>query len=414
MRDFLLRVLDIGTVPADDADLVVRKRTAVAISYALCVAGLAYSVAGIVTDRPLVLLFSVLQIGGQLLNVAIFSRTKQLVPMVVVVVALGMATIFSGVVTTGGLTYSTGNLVWGVLAPIGCVLLIGPRAGFPAYAALVLVVSASAVLNPLIPADQALSEPVRIALTAVNLLVPAAIALGLVRYIDGQRLAARRQSDALLLNVLPEPIADRLKAGERVIADHYEEASVLFADIVNFTPFSETKTPQETVTILNRLFTDFDRLADGFGLEKIKTIGDAYMVVAGVPNAREDHATVLVEMALAMHASVAAQPPVDGRRLEIRVGIASGALVAGVIGERKFSYDLWGDTVNTASRMESNGIPGCIQVTDETCRLLAGRYPFQRREGVEIKGKGPMTTWILDPSVIRETDAGLRPALSPP
>jgi class 3 adenylate cyclase len=414
VRDFLLRVLDIGTVPADDADLVVRKRTAVAISYALCVAGLAYSVAGIVTDRPLVLLFSVLQIGGQLLNVAIFSRTKQLVPMVVVVVALGMATIFSGVVTTGGLTYSTGNLVWGVLAPIGCVLLIGPRAGFPAYAALVLVVSASAVLNPLIPADQALSEPVRIALTAVNLLVPAAIALGLVRYIDGQRLAARRQSDALLLNVLPEPIADRLKAGERVIADHYEEASVLFADIVNFTPFSETKTPQETVTILNRLFTDFDRLADGFGLEKIKTIGDAYMVVAGVPNAREDHATVLVEMALAMHASVAAQPPVDGRRLEIRVGIASGALVAGVIGERKFSYDLWGDTVNTASRMESNGIPGCIQVTDETCRLLAGRYPFQRREGVEIKGKGPMTTWILDPSVIRETDAGLRPALSPP
>ncbi len=195
-----------------------------------------------------------------------------------------------------------------MLAPIGCVLLIGPRAGLPAYVALVVVVAASAILNPWIPVDQALPEPVRIALTAVNLLVPAAIALGLVRYIDGQRLAARRQSDALLLNVLPEPIADRLKAGERVIADHYDHASVLFADIVDFTPFSESKTPQEVVSVLNALFTDFDRLAEGLGLEKIKTIGDAYMVVAGVPQPRDDHAAVLVEMALGMHARVAASP----------------------------------------------------------------------------------------------------------
>jgi class 3 adenylate cyclase len=410
---FVLRVLDIGTDPADDADLVVRKRTAVAISYALCAAGLAYSVAGIVTDRPLVLLFSVLQIGGQLLNLAIFSRTKRLVPMVVVVVALGLATIFSGVVTTGGLTYSTGNLVWGVLAPIGCVLLIGPRAGLPAYVALVVVVAASAILNPLVPVDQALPEPVRIALTAVNLLVPAAIALGLVRYIDGQRLAARRQSEALLLNVLPAPIADRLKAGERVIADHYEHASVLFADIVDFTPFSESKTPQEVVSVLNALFTDFDRLADGLGLEKIKTIGDAYMVVAGVPQPRDDHAAVLVEMALGMHARLDAHPGIGGRPLAIRIGIASGALVAGVIGERKFSYDLWGDTVNTAARMESSGIPGCIQVTEATCRLLGGKYPFQRRDGIEVKGKGPMTTWVLDPRLIQETEAALRPELSP-
>ena len=386
--------------PTDDADLVVRKRTAVAISYALCAAGLAYSAAGIVTDRPLVLMFSLIQIGGQLLNLAIFSRTKRLVPMVVVVVALGMATIFSGVVTTGGMIYSTGNLVWGVLAPIGCVLLIGPRAGLPAYGALVVVVAASALLNPFFPVDQALSEPVRIALTAVNLLVPAAIALGLVRYIDGQRLAARRQSDALLRNVLPEPIADRLKAGERVIADHYDTATVLFADIVNFTPLSEFKPPQEVVSLLNRLFTEFDRLADRYGLEKIKTIGDAYMIVAGVPEPREDHALVAMEMALAMHAAVMDEPPVDGRQLEIRIGLASGPLVAGVIGERKFSYDLWGDTVNVAARMESSGLPGCIQVTEETCRLLGDRYPFERRDGIEIKGKGLMSTWTLDPAVL--------------
>lgn len=393
----MLRVLDIGTRPGDDPDLVLRKRTAVTVVFAITAAGIFYALVGVVTDRALVVLLSVAGFSGQLLNLAAYSRAKRIVPFVSVTVILGMATIFSGGLVVGGLAFSTGNLIWALLAPIGCVLLIGPRAGTPAYVLLVAVVVASAVLQPIIPVDQALPVPTRLVLYVGNLLAPAAIALGLVRYIDGQRLAARRQSDALLLNVLPEPIADRLKAGERVIADHYEEASVLFADIVDFTPFSETKTPQQTVTILNQLFTDFDRLADGFGLEKIKTIGDAYMVVAGVPEPREDHAAVLVEMALAMHACVAGHPTVDGRHLEIRIGIASGPLVAGVIGERKFSYDLWGDTVNTAARMESSGVPGCIQVTDETCRLLGGRYPFVRREGVEVKGKGLMTTWLLDP-----------------
>jgi class 3 adenylate cyclase len=227
-----------------------------------------------------------------------------------------------------------------------------------------------------------------------------AIALGLVLFIDEERLRARRQSDELLLNVLPEPIADRLKAGERVIADHYDQASVLFSDIVDFTPFSESKQPQEVVGVLNGLFTDFDRLADRFGLEKIKTIGDAYMLVAGVPEPRPDHAAILMEMAIEMHACVARHPGIGGRRLEIRTGIASGPLVAGVIGERKFSYDLWGDTVNTAARMESSGIPGCIQVTEETCQLLERRYPFVRRDGVEVKGKGQMTTWTLDPETL--------------
>jgi adenylate cyclase len=228
----------------------------------------------------------------------------------------------------------------------------------------------------------------------------AALALGLVRYIDGQRLAARRESDALLRNVLPEPIAERLKAGERVIADHFDQASILFADVVDFTHYAEALSPQRTVAVLNELFTDFDRLADQFGLEKIKTIGDAYMVVAGVPEPREDHAVVLVEMALAMHRHLADHEPVEGRRIQIRTGIASGPVVAGVIGERKFSYDLWGDTVNTAARMESSGIPDCVQVTDETRRLLGERYPFERRDGVEIKGKGIMSTWTLDPAAI--------------
>jgi class 3 adenylate cyclase len=397
---FLLRVLDIGTDPSDDRDLVVRKRTSVAAALAFCVASAWYTVLSILADRPLVLGFSIVSIIGQLLNLWVFHRTRRFIRQAVVMNVLGLTIIFTGILTLGGLTNSAGNAVWLVLAPMGAVLLNGARAGLLTLIGVAAVVIVGALLDPLIPDDQALPELAALLLTVANLLAPATVALGLVVFIDGERLAARRQSDALLLNVLPEPIANRLKLGERVIADHYDQASVLFADIVNFTPLSESKSPQDVVSILNGLFIEFDRLAERFGLEKIKTIGDAYMVVAGVPAPREDHAAVLMEMALAMHACVLDYAPVDGRHLEIRIGIASGPLVAGVIGERKFSYDLWGDTVNTASRMESSGVSGRIQVTEETRRLLADRYPFLRREDVEVKGKGRMSTWVLDPATL--------------
>jgi guanylate cyclase len=400
MRAALIRLLDIGTGPGDDPDLVVRKRTAVAVSLAIIVSGSAYALMGVVADRPVTAVFAVLQIIGQAVNIVVFSRIKHLFPYVTATLVMGMVIIFTGILTLGGLANSGGNAIWLITAPIGAVLLVGARAGLPVYIGAAAVVIAGALLNPLIPQDLAPGEPLVLALTVVNILAPMAIALGLVLFIDEERLRARRQSDELLLNVLPEPIADRLKAGERVIADHYDQASVLFSDIVNFTPFSESKQPQEVVSVLNGLFTDFDRLADRFGLEKIKTIGDAYMLVAGVPEPRPDHAAILMKMAIEMHACVARHPGIGGRRLEIRTGIASGPLVAGVIGERKFSYDLWGDTVNTAARMESSGIPGCIQVTEETCQLLEGRYPFVRRDGVEVKGKGQMTTWTLDPSTL--------------
>jgi class 3 adenylate cyclase len=400
VKDMLLRTLDIGTAPTDDPDLIVRKRTAVATVYAVMAAGVPYAVLGLMADRPVVVAFAIFQIAGQVINLVIFSRTKRLAPMVVTLTALGLLTIFSGVLTLGGLANGSGNVIYAILAPIGVVLLIGSRAGWPAYGALVALVVVGVVLDPLIPDDQALPHGATLVLLSANLLGTAAIALVVVQYIDGERQAARRQSDALLLNVLPEAIAVRLKAGERVIADHYTEASVLFADIVGFTPMAEVRSPQAVVGILNELFTEFDRLAEQFGLEKIKTIGDAYMVVAGVPEPRDDHAQVIMEMALAMHARTAGLTTEEGRPLQIRVGISSGPLVAGVIGEKKFSYDLWGDTVNTAARMESSGIAGCIQLTDATHDLLADRYPFVHRDGLDVKGKGPMSTWTLDPATM--------------
>jgi class 3 adenylate cyclase len=207
--------------------------------------------------------------------------------------------------------------------------------------------------------------------------------------------AEQERSEGLLLNVLPAPIADRLKQGEEVIADRFPEVTVLFADLVDFTASSDRSSPERVVQVLAELFTAFDRLAARHGLEKIKTVGDAYMVAGGLPVPRPDHAEAVAEMALAVREEAGRHRDPAGRPLQVRVGIDSGPVVAGVIGTAKFSYDLWGDTVNTASRMESIGVPGCIQVTDRAYRRLRDRYRFERRGPVQVKGKGELVTWFL-------------------
>ncbi|HET9558558.1 MAG TPA: adenylate/guanylate cyclase domain-containing protein, partial [Actinomycetota bacterium] len=207
--------------------------------------------------------------------------------------------------------------------------------------------------------------------------------------------AEQDRSEQLLRNVLPGPIADRLKRGEKVIADGFPEVTVLFADLVDFTRRSHGSSPERVVRVLDDLFSALDRLAERHGLEKIKTIGDAYMVVGGLPEPRPDHAQAVAEMALAVCEEVPRHRDPDGRPLAVRVGIDTGPVVAGVIGRRKFSYDLWGDTVNTASRMESRGVAGCIQVTERTYRRLRDRYHLERRGPIQVKGKGTLVTWFL-------------------
>jgi adenylate cyclase len=208
-------------------------------------------------------------------------------------------------------------------------------------------------------------------------------------------LAEEERSERLLLNVLPAPIAGRLKAGEAVIADAFPEVTVLFADIVDFTRHSQWASPAQVVQALNELFSAFDRLAQRHGLEKIKTIGDAYMVAGGLPEPRPDHAQAVAEMALAMQAEVTRRADPSGQPLQLRIGIDTGPVEAGVIGTAKFSYDLWGDTVNTASRMESHGIPGCIQVTTRTYQRLRDSYRFQRRGPISVRGMGELVTYLL-------------------
>lgn len=206
---------------------------------------------------------------------------------------------------------------------------------------------------------------------------------------------AREKTERLLLNVLPEAIADKLKEGEKFIAERFEEATVLFADLFGFTELSIRIPPVELVYMLNELFSLFDNLTERYGLEKIKTIGDCYMVAGGLPTRRADHAETIAEMAIEMQQEIEQYNRAHGLTLSIRTGINTGPVVAGIIGTRKFIYDLWGDTVNTASRMESHGIPGRIQVTKGTYERLRDQYLFDERGLIEVKGKGIMTTYFL-------------------
>ena len=213
-------------------------------------------------------------------------------------------------------------------------------------------------------------------------------------YLEALR-TERDRSERLLLNVLPRAIADRLKGAETTIAENYPEVSILFADIVGFTALAAQMPPTRLVGVLNTIFSGFDALVDRHGLEKIKTIGDAYFVAGGVPTPLTDHAGAVAEMALDMMQSLARFNEECGATFEMRVGINSGPVVAGVIGTHKFVFDLWGDAVNVASRMESHGQPGRIQLTEATFRLLEGRYRFEERGVISVKGRGDMRTYFL-------------------
>jgi len=207
--------------------------------------------------------------------------------------------------------------------------------------------------------------------------------------------AEQARSDRLLLNILPGPIAERLKQGQHRIAQYFDDVTVLFADLVGFTQLADHMPPATLVGLLDEIFSIFDDLAERYGLEKIKTIGDAYMVVGGLPMPRQDHAEAVADMALDMRQAIARLHGECGDLLTIRIGIHSGPVVAGVIGTSKFAYDLWGDTVNIASRMESHGQPGRIHVSAATQQRLAKRYRFEERGVLHVKGKGEMETYFL-------------------
>lgn len=311
----------------------------------------------------------------------------------------------------GGFENSSAVCLWAITSPIGALVFVGARHAIPWFLAFVGLVVFSAAIDPELAASAPdIPQGVRIAFFALNVLGVAATVFVVLQYFVRAReralsdLAQQHQaleleqakSERLLLNVLPAPIAARLKEHDGVIADDLPAVTVLFADIVGFTPLSERRAASEVVSLLDGVFARWDALVADHGVEKIKTIGDAYMAAGGIPLPREDHAEAIAELALAMGPQLADCAAELGLPLQVRIGIDSGPVVAGVIGRAKFSYDLWGDTVNTASRMESHALPGTIQVTERAYERLRHRFQLRQRGTIDIKGKGPMTAYLLE------------------
>jgi class 3 adenylate cyclase len=297
----------------------------------------------------------------------------------------------------GGFDGGVWFLVWLIIIPLSLYLSGFPRQGLQSYGVALLALTVAFVAEPRLGAPPPIPDWLRLVYNGLALFTSVTMTLVWSVYILRQLEAARRQADVLLLNILPAPIADRLKHDTSIIADGFDEVTVLFADIVNFTTMSADADPVDVVNFLNTIFSDFDDLAAKHGLEKIKTIGDAYMVAGGLPTPRSDHCEAVVAFGLDMLTCLREHTAWHNAAVHMRVGINTGPVVAGVIGRQKFIYDLWGDAVNTASRMESNGLVDVIQVTAAVRDRLASKYTFEERPPIYIKGKGEMVTYVLRP-----------------
>ncbi len=357
------------------------------------------------------MIFQLLAIGNLLVYVKTrnfdFFRTSQL--------ALFLFGPFAMQWGFGGFIDSSGIVLWGLLAPVGAILFFGVRESLAWFFAWVFMTALSGFfdfyLAPPVSAHSPFAVPIRTAVVffALNFLGVATIIYVLLRHSiqekqkmqakleDAHQLltAEQARSERLLLNILPSPIAERLKQSDQPIADGFADVTVMFADIVNFTQVAAHMSPNQVFSMLNRIFYAFDELAERFGLEKIKTIGDAYMVAGGLNQLRSDYTGAIADMAVAMRDLLKRDFAVNAAHLEMRIGIGTGPVVAGVVGKKKFIYDLWGDTVNIASRITAEGVPGMIQVDTTTYHRLAGQFEFHEPQTLYLKGKGNMTVYRL-------------------
>jgi len=394
------RLARIGADPSDDDEQRLRKALLVVISLLILPIsltwGFLYLAFGAWTGW-----FAFLFFGISVASILLFARNRdvELFLRVQLTAILLLPTI--SMIWLGGVLPAGGVGLWAILAPLGALVFGGVRSGVRWYAAFLAIFIACGVAGGFVS-----SSPVPVwfstLMLVLNVAVGGTILFTLLALFAQQRqnaLAALRveqdKAESLLLNILPRSIAEKLKTETQTIADSFTSASILFADVVDFTPFAQRLEAAEVVGILDRLFSHFDALAERYDLEKIKTIGDAYMVAAGVPTPRPDHAQALALMAIDMREAMRDADAVGDLGLELRIGINSGPVVAGVIGRKRFLYDLWGDAVNTASRMESHGAPGQIQITRATYELIRGDFVCEPHGSIEVKGKGEMETWYL-------------------
>jgi guanylate cyclase len=402
MEKIINLISRIGSVPSDSEEQQIQKTLMVSASLMIILPGLIWGliyysfgefVAGSIPLLYCLLSFISLIYLGLTKKFNLY-RFSQLILIIFLPFLLMIA--------LGGYLNSSAVIIWSLICPFGALLFSGTRKApywFIVYLGLVVL---SGFLQAFARPFNNIPGNVIILFFVANIGTVSAIAFFLLLYFINEKdkilhllSLEQAKSENLLLNVLPKKIAYSLKQENATIAEHFENTSILFADIVGFTPMSANMEPEETVQILNKIYSHFDDLADRYELEKIRTIGDNYMVASGVPNPRPDHATALARMALKMIDYAEGLPSQNGYRIQFRIGINSGPLVAGVIGHKRFHYDVWGDTVNTASRMESHGMAGRIQVTQSTYELLKDEFLLEPCGMVDIKGKGELETWFL-------------------
>jgi len=396
MRRRLSRLVAIGALPGDSDELRLRKAVLVLSSTLMaslaCVWVATYAALGLWLSAAIPLAYQL----ASAISIAAFASSRRFELFRRGQLYMSLLLPFALQWSLGGFEASSAVCLWAVTSPLGALLFAGARQSVPWFVAFAALVALSAAIDPALAAHaDDIPEGVVVAFFALNIVGPAATAYALLQYFVRARERALAESERLLLNVLPEAVAARLKERDGIIADDLPDVTVLFADIAGFTPLAERLSAPDLVSLLDRVFARWDAVALQHGVEKIKTIGDAYMAAAGVPLPREDHPEAIAGMALAMQRELALCSAEVGLPLEVRIGIDTGPVVAGVIGRSKFSYDLWGDTVNTASRMESHAPPGMIQVTERVHARLSPAYDLEPRGPIEVKGKGTMTAYLL-------------------
>ena len=397
----MARLARIGADPGDDEELRHQKSLLVLLAVLVLPVSVVWGTIYLAFGSPVGVLpfvYFAVSIG----SLVLFARNGDFRMLLVIQLVNILLTTSLGQMFVGGFLASGGVAVWGILAPLGALVFLPVPRAIRWFVAFVLVFLVTGIAGEVLFEDADLPAWFNSAMLALNIIGAGAIAFTLLASFANQRNAAlsalrieQDRSETLLTNILPSSIADRLKAANETIADHFDSASVVFADVVDFTPLAQRLAPDEVVGILDRMFSGFDTLVERHGLEKIKTIGDCYMAAAGVPEPSPDHARRAALLALDMREAVATSNAGNGFDLELRIGINSGPLIAGVIGHKRFLYDLWGDAVNTASRMESQSTPGEIQMTRETYELLKDEFDCTPRGTIQVKGKGEMETWYL-------------------
>ena len=397
----MARLAKVGADPADDDET--RSRKALLVQIAVLILPVSFLWAGLYLSfgawsGSVAILYAAISI----VSIAVFARTRNFPGFLRIQLWDILLAPTLSMMALGGFLPGGSPGIWGILAPLGALVFDGVRAGVRWFIAFVTVFLASGILGIALGIESSLPDWFSGMLLAMNVVVGGTIFFTLLALFAKEREEAltalrseQQRSEGLLLNILPASIAERLKGETGTIADQFTAATVLFADVVDFTARSKDLPAAEVVGLLDKLFSHFDTLTERHGLEKIKTIGDAYMVAAGVPIRRPDHARAIALLALEMVEAAAPGGSCEDLGLQLRIGINSGPVVAGVIGQRKFLYDLWGDSVNVASRMESGGTPGRIQVARQTFELLKNEFELEPRGTITVKGVGELETWYL-------------------